>query len=507
MPTILVVGIVHHLEGLRDLGLLQRTRWTGLASHAAGWPADLVVVGQSSTGVDAIAAMAGLKDGPATGAIPVLHAAAPEAGCPGCRADVCLPAGARPGQLARVASVLLDLHRTRAQARGARAVPPVPSTSARLESLGRLTSGIVHDFNNLLFVISGQVELARRVLGPGHPAGARLVPALQAAERAAALTRQLLAFSRGATPKPRLVDVNAVVAQLDRMLQRVIGEDVEVEVRAGQGLGQVRADLTQVEQLVLNLALNARDAMPGGGRLTIETHDVRVDGSDVTSPAPPGRHVLLAVSDEGVGIDTETRKHIFEPFFTTKAEGAGSGIGLATVHGIVEQIGGTIGVDSELGVGTTFSVYLPCAGEQAESPAPAADTEGAVGGAETVLVAEDCAPVREVTRELLAALGYTVLAASRGEEALAIARSHGGPIDLLLADVVMPGLRAGNLAEQMEAVRPGIRVLFMSGYGDEVAWRPGLRRRGYVVLRKPFDQGGLARAVREALDRRLPAGS
>jgi CheY-like chemotaxis protein len=213
------------------------------------------------------------------------------------------------------------------------------------------------------------------------------------------------------------------------------------------------------------------------------------------------------VSDEGVGIDTETRKHIFEPFFTTKAEGAGSGIGLATVHGIVDQIGGTIGVDSELGVGTTFSVYLPCAGEQAESPAPAADTEGAVGGAETVLVAEDCAPVREVTRELLAALGYTVLAASRGEEALAIARSHGGPIDLLLADVVMPGLRAGNLAEQMEAVRPGIRVLFMSGYGDEVAWRPGLRRRGYVVLRKPFDQGGLARAVREALDRRLPAGS
>jgi CheY-like chemotaxis protein len=303
------------------------------------------------------------------------------------------------------------------------------------------------------------------------------------------------------------VDVNAVVAQLDRMLQRVIGDDVEIEVRAGPGLGQVRADLTQVEQLVLNLALNARDAMPGGGRVTIETRHVRVDAGDATSPAPPGRHVLLAVSDEGVGIDTETRKHIFEPFFTTKAEGAGSGIGLATVQAIVEQIGGTICVDSELGVGTTFRVYLPCAAEEAESPAGGTDPRGPVGGAETILVAEDCAPVREVTRELLAALGYTVLAASRGEEALAIARSHHGPIDLLLADVVMPGLRAGNLAERMAAIRPGIRVLFMSGYGDAVARRPGLRGRGYAVLRKPIDQGGLARAVREALDRRLPARS
>ena len=197
----------------------------------------------------------------------------------------------------------------------------------------------MHDFNNLLFVITGQVELARRLLSPDHPAFARLAPVLHAAERAAALNRQLLAFGRGSPADPRPVDLNAVVAQLDRMLQRVIGEDVKVEVRAGRGLGRVRADVTQMEQLLLNLALNARDAMPRGGRLTIETRDVEIAGG-TDPPAPPGRYVMVAVSDEGVGMDEETRKRIFEPFFTTKPEGAGSGLGLATVHGIVERPAG-----------------------------------------------------------------------------------------------------------------------------------------------------------------------
>jgi signal transduction histidine kinase/ActR/RegA family two-component response regulator len=500
IPTILVAGVVRDLAGLRDAGRLARARWRSLEASASRRGADLVVVGGSSRGVDAVGAIARLKEGPGTEAIPVLHAAAPDASCPGCRADVCLPAGARAGQMARVAGVLLDLHHTRSRERVVRAGSGVVTTSERLESLGRLTGGIVHDFNNLLFVITGQIDLARRALGPDHPAGARLGPALQAVERAAALTRQLLAFSRGSSPEPRLLDLNTVVAQLDRMLRRVIGSGVEIEVRAGRGLGPVRADRTQMEQLVLNLALNARDAMPGGGRLTIETRDVVVDGGDAFAPAAPGRHVLLAVSDEGVGIDAETRRHIFEPFFTTKPEGAGSGIGLATVHGIVEQAGGSIRVDSEPGEGTTFRVYLPCAEEPLAEATPAPDPAGVRGGRETVLVAEDSEAAREVTREMLAAVGYTVLAASRGEEALAIARSHRGPIDLLLADVAMPGLHGRSLAEQVRLARPGTRVLFMSGGGEQPspADEPGLPG---PLLPKPFGQDRLARAVREALDR------
>ena len=366
MPTILVVGIVHHLEGLRDVGHLQRTRWSGLAPDAARWAADLVVVGRSSTGGDVVGVIAGLKVGPATRAIPVLHVAAPEAGCSECRADVCLSGESSPDQLARVARVLIELGqvRLRVEAAGHTERRPAPRAE-RMEALGRLTGGIVHDLNNLLFVITGQVELARRLLRPEHPAFARLVPALHAAERAAALNRQLLEFGRGSPADLRPVDLNAVVAQLDRMLQRVIGEDVKVEVRAGRGLGRVRGDVAEMERLLLNLALNARDAMPGGGRLTIETRDVEIAGGS-DPPAPPGRYVLVAVSDEGLGMDEETRKRIFEPFFTTKPEGAG--LGLATVNGIVELSGGCIRVDSEPGRGTTFQVYLPCLDESAGAP-------------------------------------------------------------------------------------------------------------------------------------------
>jgi signal transduction histidine kinase len=366
MPTILVVGIVHHLEGLRDVGQLQRARWSGLASDAARWAADLVVVGRSSTGGDVVGVIAGLKVGPATRAIPVLHVAAPEAGCSECRADVCLSGESSPDQLARVARVLIELGqvRLRVEAAGHTERRPAPRAE-RMEALGRLTGGIVHDLNNLLFVITGQVELARRLLRPEHPAFARLAPALHAAERAAALNRQLLEFGRGSPADLRPVDLNAVVAQLDRMLQRVIGEDVKVEVRAGRGLGRVRGDVAEMERLLLNLALNARDAMPGGGRLTIETRDVEIAGGS-DPPAPPGRYVLVAVSDEGLGMDEETRKRIFEPFFTTKPEGAG--LGLATVNGIVELSGGCIRVDSEPGRGTTFQVYLPCLDESAGAP-------------------------------------------------------------------------------------------------------------------------------------------
>ena len=500
MPTILVAGVVHHLEWLQALGRIQRARWNMLAPHAARAPAGLVVVGRPLAGVDAAAVIAELKDDPATAAIPVLHAAPVEAGCTACRADVCLGAGTAPGQLVRVADVLLELARVRAlgPTAGGR---NTSSRSERLETLGRLTSGIVHDFNNLLFVITGQIDLAGRLLGPEHPAFARLAPARQAAERAAGLTRQLLAFGRAPATRPEVVDLNAVVAQVDGMLRRVIGEDVQIEVRPGGGLGRVRADVADLEQLLLNLALNARDAMPRGGRLTIETSNVEAaDG--ITPPVRPGRYAMLTVSDDGTGMDTETRRRIFEPFFTTKAHGAGSGLGLATVHAIVQRSGGHIRVDSDPGAGTTFRIYLPSIDEPAETPCPAAAPQALPGGHETVLVAEDSEAVREVTRELLEALGYVVLTASRGEEALTIARSHPGPIDLLLTDVVMPGLRGDSLAEQVTAARQEVRVLFMSAYADaRVAGRPN---GPDFVLRKPFDQQRLARAVRAALDQPRP---
>ncbi len=479
--TILLAGVVHHLEGLQGLGQIQRSRWGTLADDAARWPADLVVIGHATGGTDTVAVIAGLKNGEATAGIPVLHVAAHESDGAECCADVCLPDRPVPGQLERVARVLLEVGNARVHA----ASQP-EARSERLEALGRLTGGIVHDFNNLLFVITGQVELARRQLAPEHPAFSRLGPALQAAERAAALTRQLLAFGRGAHPSPRPVDLNAVVAQLDGMLQRVIGEDVEIEVRTGRGLGRVEADFAEAEQLLLNLALNARDAMPGGGRLVIETKNV-------------GRYAMLAVSDDGMGMDEETRKRIFEPFFTTKPEGAGSGLGLATVHRIALRHGGRIRVDSAPGRGTTFRVYLPCVEAPAEPVRPLAEPASLPGGRETVLVAEDSDAVREVTRELLEALGYTVMTAARGEEALQAARAHPGPIDLLLTDVVMPGIRGASLAQQLAASRPGVRVLFMSGYGDVAA--AGQTSERSAVLRKPLDQDRLARAVREALDR------
>jgi two-component system cell cycle sensor histidine kinase/response regulator CckA len=489
-PAILIAGIVHHIDWLHEIGEIERARWSVVVPDAVRRGVDLVVLGTPSATTDARSVIAELKRHPAGSAIPVLHLVPPTASCGDCGAELCLPAEAGPATLVAMARVLLRLRRAER-----RSTPPedalVGEPSQRLLALGRLAGGIVHDFNNLLFVMTGHVELARRMLGADHPVTGRLAPVLEAAECAAALSRQLLAFGRRSAAQPRLVDVNAVVARLDPLLRRLIGDDVVMELRPGVGLERVRVDLTQMEQLLLNLALNARDAMPMGGRLTIETRDVEIAGG-TAPPAPPGRYVMLAVSDEGVGMDAETRKRVFEPFFTTKPEGEGSGLGLATVHDVVQQAGGSIRVDSEPGLGTTFRIYLPCAGEAAELPAVFAESPEPPGGTETVLVAEDSEPVREVTRELLRTLGYTVLTASGADEALAIVRSHPGPIDLLLTDVVMPGTGGGSLAEQVVAARPQARVLFMSGFGDAV---------DSGVLSKPFDQGLLARAVRSALDR------
>ncbi len=376
--------------------------------------------------------------------------------------------------------------------------------SQKLEAIGHLAGGVAHDFNNLLGVITGYGELALRQLGPGHPVRARVDQMVKAAEHAASLTRQLLAFSRKQVMQPKLLDLNSIVADTQKMLGRLIGEDVELVIHAAAGLGTVKTDPGQIEQIILNLAVNARDAMPKGGSLTLETANVDLDEDYCAAhpPAQPGRHVMLAVSDTGRGMDEETQRRIFEPFFTTKPEGEGTGLGLATVYGIVKQSGGYIWVYSEPDRGTTFKVYLPRVDEPAEALVPAGPPAEAPRGDETILLVEDTEALREVIQETLEEHGYTVLLASNGEEALALARERKGPIDLLLTDVVMPKLGGGDLAKLLSALRPGLRVLYMSGYTDGAISQQGVLGEGVMLLEKPFTGDKLAWAVREALDGR-----
>jgi len=485
-PTILIAGVVHFVDRLQGLAGIERARLRSVVSHAARDAPDAIVVGTASPASGALEVIGELKRHERTGSIPVLHLVPPDTACGACGAEVCLASGVAASTLVSTVRLLLRLRRAE---RGRDA----PEAEQRLLALGRLAGGVIHDFNNLLLVMTGHVELARRLLGEGHPGAERLVPVLHAAERAAACTRRLLAFGRAtpaATPAAApFADLGAVLAELEPMLRRLLGAYVRLDVRAGRGVGPVRADPSQLEQLLLNLILNARDAMPGGGRLTIETQDVEIAGG--TAPqAPPGRYVMLAVSDEGVGMDAHTRERLFEPFFTTKSPGAGSGLGLATVHQVVERAGGTLVVDSEPGLGTTFRVYLPCAAEPAER-VPLAHDGPVPQGRETVLVAEGCEPVREITRELLEELGYRVLTASSAEDALRLAREWAAPIDVVLADAAMPGQPgnglASGLAEQLLALRPRTRVLLVSDTGE-------------ADLPKPFSRGRLARVIREALD-------
>jgi two-component system cell cycle sensor histidine kinase/response regulator CckA len=522
VPTILVAGIVYHLERFQELGYIQRARWSVVVPGAVRGPADLVVVGAPSGGGGTAALVAELKKDAATAAIPVLHLFPADAPCDGCGADVCLALDAPPATLVGAARSLLDLRRTRQELRREReaassprdpprvaSAPVVVSASPpdqealhraqRLEVLGRLTGGVAHDINNLLGVITGQVEFAIQRLLPGDLVGGRLAQVLPVVERAAGLTRQLLSFAREPVGRPRPVDINTLVGQLERILERAVGDEVKLEVRPGPGLGSVRADPTQLEQVLLNLAFNARDAMPTGGRLTVETHNVDLSDGDVRPVTiQPGRYVMLSVSDEGMGMDERTLARIFEPFFTTKTDGRGTGLGLATVQGIVKQSGGSIRVDSERGLGTTFRIYFPRIDAPGEAPRADAHAPDVPGGTETVLVAEDSEPVREVTCGLLEALGYRVLAAAHGVEALGLARDHAGPIHLLLSDVVMPKLGGPSLAEQFAELRPETRVLYMSGYGED-AFVGGRGRTEPALLRKPFSQERLARAVRQAL--------
>jgi two-component system cell cycle sensor histidine kinase/response regulator CckA len=376
----------------------------------------------------------------------------------------------------------------------------------KLEAVGRLAGGVAHDFNNILGVIIGYGEMAQRQLDPEHPVRSRVDQMVKAAGRAAGLTRQLLAFSRKQVLHPRAIDLNAVVVDVDKMLGRLIGEDIDLALRPAPGLGTVEADPGQIEQIILNLAVNARDAMPEGGRLTIETANVDLDEDYAAAhpPLKPGRHVMLAVSDTGIGMDEETRLQIFEPFFTTKPEGQGTGLGLATVYGIVKQSGGYIWVYSEPGRGTTFKVYLPRLDERAEPIGAGAATVEAPRGQETILLVEDTAILQEVIRETLEERGYTVLLAANGEEALAVAGEREEQIHLLLTDVVMPKLGGVQLAKLLSASRPAIRVLYISGYTQGAISHDGVLGEGVMLLEKPFSGDQLARAVREALDRPGP---
>ena len=380
--------------------------------------------------------------------------------------------------------------------------------SQKMEAIGRLAGGVAHDFNNLLTVILSYSELLLEDVPPDS-VGIRddLTQIRKAAQGAGELTRQLLAFSRQQVLQPRVVDLNAAVSGIERLLARVLREDIQLRCTLGADVGTIRVDPGQLEQVIMNLAVNARDAMPNGGMVTIETANVELDDAYLEAHpiAKPGlgvsHYVMLAVTDTGIGMDAATQARIFEPFFTTKDIGKGTGLGLATVQGIVQQSGGFIWVYSEPGHGTAFKIYLP----RVDEPASRADDVPAqdARGTETVLVAEDVAAVRAVTREMLRRYGYTVLEAADGAAALRLAAEHPAPIHLLLTDVVMPDVNGRDLADQLARARPNVKVLFMSGYTDDAVVRHGVLRQGIAYLQKPFTPRSLAGKVRAVLDGRV----
>jgi PAS domain S-box-containing protein len=370
----------------------------------------------------------------------------------------------------------------------------------KMESIGRLAGGVAHDFNNLLTVINGYSQMMLGRLDARDPLRPNLAEIHKAGERAAALTRQLLAFSRKQVLQPRILDLNRVVEEMQSILARVVGEDVEVRIALHADSGKVHADPHQLEQVIMNLAVNARDAMPGGGTLLLETADVERDGSYARSHpgTRAGRYVMVAVSDTGMGMDEETERQIFEPFFTTKEAGKGTGLGLPMVQGIVAQSGGYIDVESQPGRGTTFKVYLPALAEAAA----AAEMPAAVplmGGSETVLVVEDQAEVRAYAVDVLKGYGYRVVDAESADDALSYCAREPDRIHLLLTDVVMPNMSGRELANRLERMRPGIKVLFMSGYTDDIILRHGMLEEGVLFIGKPFSPAELAGKIRAVL--------
>ncbi len=371
----------------------------------------------------------------------------------------------------------------------------------KMEAVGRLAGGVAHDFNNLLMVIKGHSELLLERTAPEHPDFRKVDQIKKAADRAASLTRQLLAFSRMQVMQPRVIDLNATVIEMGKMLPRLIGEDIELAILTKSDLGRVKADPGQIEQVILNLSVNARDAMPNGGKLVIETANADLDEgyARVHPPLVPGSFVMLAVSDTGIGMDAATQAHIFEPFFTTKDKGKGTGLGLATVYGVVKQSGGYIWAYSEAGRGTSFKIYLPRVSESPEIERDKRPHEEPPRGQGTILLAEDEKDVREVAREFLELSGYTVLEAKDGAEAVEVAAKHSGDIDLLLTDMVMPGMSGREVSARLTAMRAGLRVIYMSGYTEYAALRHGEDEPDRIMLQKPFTRAVLVQTVHKVL--------
>jgi signal transduction histidine kinase/ActR/RegA family two-component response regulator len=374
--------------------------------------------------------------------------------------------------------------------------------SQKMEAIGRLAGGVAHDFNNLVTAITGYSDLMLRSLDAEDPLRANVDEIKKAGDRAASLTRQLLAFSRKQVLAPVVVDLNAAVANMDNLLRRVIGEDIELVHVPCTDLGHVKADPGQMEQVIVNLAVNARDAMPGGGKLTIETANVEVDreGDPTLPDMSPGSYVRVTVRDTGCGMDDATRSKIFEPFCTTKPEGRGTGLGLSTVFGIVKQSAGWIRVDSEPGRGTSFDIHLPRVEGEAGRARPQRSVSEMVRGTEKILLVEDEEQIRDLAREILEMNGYTVFEAPEPAEALSISEQHRGSIDLLLTDVVMPGMNGPDLYESLSPAHPDMKILFMSGYTDRDAVSEGKLEDGVAFIQKPFTLDALAEKVREVLD-------
>jgi len=412
------------------------------------------------------------------------------------------------GQARQLRGITLDLTERKRAEEALRQSEGQLRQAQKMEAVGQLAGGIAHDFNNLLMVMQGDSDLILRRLPEGHTLRRNAEGIREAAQQAAALTRQLLAFSRKQVLTPKVLDLNTIVAGMHTMLQRLLGETIHLVTVPHPELGHVKADPGQIEQVVMNLAVNSRDAMPDGGRLTIETGHVELD--EVTAQqhgdAPPGLYAMLAVTDTGSGMDEATRSRLFEPFFTTKEQGKGTGLGLSTVYGIVQQSGGHIWVYSEPGRGTTFKICLPVVAEEmvevAETP-EAGELQST--GAETILLVEDAARVREVVREILEISGYRILEARHGAEALEISQRHEGPIHLMVTDVVMPQMSGRELAQRLAPLRPEMRVLYMSGYSDDAIVRHGVLEAGAAFLSKPFTPDALGAKVREVLDAPWPA--
>jgi two-component system, cell cycle sensor histidine kinase and response regulator CckA len=373
----------------------------------------------------------------------------------------------------------------------------------KMESVGRLAGGVAHDFNNILTAIISYSDLVSEDLGPGHPSHGDVAEIRKAGDRAAALTRQLLALSRQQVLEPRVLDLNELVLNLEKMLHRLLGEDVHLITKLETSLGAVKADPGQLEQVIMNLAVNARDAMPNGGDLVLETANADLDSiyAATHTSVVPGHYVLLAVTDTGTGMDEVTKAHLFEPFFTTKERGKGTGLGLSTVYGIVKQSGGYIWVYSEPGQGATFKIYLPRVDEAAEALVPTEASGTERRGTETILVADDNELVRQATQQILTRTGYQVMEAANGAAALQLAADHPGVIHLLITDIVMPEISGRTLAERLQATRPSVHVLYMSGYTNDAVLRRAIVESGAPYLQKPFSVEQLLRKVRDVLDR------